>query len=90
VDDRRFVERLIATVPEAFTGSGDRDYYLNDEALSYPALGHARSWLEDNTLRIWILPMRAHVRPEHVDVFRRFWDFIEEQAQSGKGDTRSA
>ena len=30
--------------------------------------------------------MRAHVRPEHVDVFRRFWDFIEEEAQSGKGD----
>jgi hypothetical protein len=86
VDDRRFVERLIATVPEAFADAGDREFYLDDEPLSYPALGHARIWLEDNALRIRILPRRARVRPDHVDVFRRFWTFIEEEAQSGKGD----
>jgi hypothetical protein len=70
VDDRSFVESLMSAVPEAFTDPGDRERYL-DEPLSYVALGHVRIWLEDNALRISMLPMRARVRPEDVDVLRR-------------------
>jgi hypothetical protein len=44
---------------------------LSEEPLLYVALGDARIWLEDHA---------------HVEVVRRFWDFIEEQAQRGKGD----
>ena len=79
--DRTFVEALIAAVPEAFAASG-----ATDEPLPYDALGHARIWLEDNALRISIVPRRARLRPEHADVFRRFWDFVEAQAVSGRGD----
>jgi hypothetical protein len=85
VDDRSFVEALMVAVPEAFTDRGVVEDLLG-EPLPYTALAHARIWLEDNALRISIVPRRARLRPEHVDVFRRFWDFVEAQALSGKGD----
>jgi hypothetical protein len=85
VDDRRFVEGLMAAVPEAFTDPEDHDYYL-EEPLPYVALGHARIWLEDNALKISYRREQAKVRPKHADVVRRFWDFVETQAEGGKGD----
>jgi hypothetical protein len=82
VDERSFVESRMAAIPEAFTDAAD----LNDEPLPYVALGDVRMWLEDNALNIALRPMRATVRAEYVDVVRRFWDFVEWQAQRGKGD----
>ncbi len=86
MDGRSFVAALIAAVPEAF--DGDDDAFDEDGALAYPALGNARSYLEDHAIRIHRLPLRASVRPGGEDVLRRFWDFVEEQAQAGAGDER--
>ena len=86
MDDRRFVEALMAAVPEAFDRPSAREDYLDDEPLAYPALGHARIWLEDHAIKIWLVPLRARVRPGREDVVRRFWAFVEDQAQAGAGD----
>jgi hypothetical protein len=64
VDERRFVESLIAAVPEAFAVPDDQ----LDDPLPYVSLGWAPSWLEEHALQISLLPRRASVRPEHADV----------------------
>jgi hypothetical protein len=87
VDSRSFVESLMKAVPEAFSEPDVEDYYLN-EPLPYVALGDTRIWLENTALDISTCPMRAKVRPEHSDAFRRFWTFIEDQAHRGNGDKR--
>lgn len=86
MDGRSFVERLVAAVPEAFTDAANREDHLGEEPLPYMALADARIWIEDHALHVSLRPMRAKVRSAHVDVVRRFWDFIEAQAQAGKGD----
>jgi hypothetical protein len=78
MDERRFVESLIAAVPEACEDI--------DEPLAYVALGSARAWIEEHALRITIVPPRATVRPEHADTVRRFWAFVEDEAVAGRGD----
>lgn len=75
----------MAAVPEAFGDAAAREYYLEAERLTYSALGDARIWIEEHALDVSLRPRRATVHSEHVDVVRRFWDFIEVQAQSGKG-----
>jgi hypothetical protein len=90
VDERGFVEALIAAMPEAFDGPTAREDFLDDEPLAYPALGHARSWLEDDAIKVWWVPLRARVRPGCEDAVRRFWAFVEEQAQAGAGDVELA
>jgi hypothetical protein len=85
MDERAFVVALMAALPEAF--AGDVDYDLDGEPLTYPALADARIWLEEHALKLSILPRRARVRPEGADAVKRFWDFVEEQATAGKGDT---
>jgi hypothetical protein len=87
MDDWAFVEALMAALPEAFAEAGEDVYDLDGEPLSYPALADARMWLEEHALKISVLPRRARVRPEHADAVKRFWDFVEEQARAGKGDT---
>lgn len=86
MDETAFVEQLTAAVPEAFP---DRSaaFDLDGEPLSYAALGDARIWLEQHALRTSILGRKATVRAEHEDVFRRFWAFVERQAEAGRGDT---
>jgi hypothetical protein len=86
VDDRGFVEGLIAALPEAFDAK-ERAYYL-DEPLPYPALGDARIWLEDHALA-GLARRRAKVRPERADAFARFWDFVEAQAACDDPDLRT-
>jgi hypothetical protein len=84
MDERAFVEALLAAMPEL---SGDRDRYLDEQgALAYPALGDARIWLEDHAIAVRRLPLRASVRPGREDVVRRFWDFVEAQAVAAAGD----
>jgi hypothetical protein len=85
MDEAAFVDALIAALPEAFP---DRERYVyEDGMLSYPALGDALIWLEDHAIRIRLLPRRAFVRRGREDAMRRFWDFVEEQAVAGAGDT---
>jgi hypothetical protein len=85
MDNRRFVDELMAAVPEAFTDRDAEDF--REEPLAYTALGHVRIWLEENALQVSILPRRkARVRAQHVDVFQRFWGFVETQAGRGRGD----
>jgi hypothetical protein len=86
VDGRGFVEALMAAVPEAFGRPDARDQYLGDEPLAYCALGDARSWLEDHAIKVAPFARRARVRPGQEDVVRRFWAFVEQQAQAGAGD----
>jgi hypothetical protein len=85
MDDRGFVDGLMAAVPEAFTHSRDAED-LRKEPLAYIALAHARIWLEENALQVSAIRRRARLRSEHADAFRRYWDFIETQARGGKGD----
>lgn len=84
VDDQRFVAALMAALPEAFAGR--RDEAPSPSPSPYSALAHARIWLEDNALRISLVPRRARLRPEQADAFRRFWDFVEDQLVEGRGD----
>ena len=86
MDERGFVEALMTALPEAFDEATAREHYLDDEPLAYPALGDARIWLEDHAIKIWLVPLRASVRPGCEDVVRRFWAFVEGQAQAGAGD----
>ena len=91
MDDRRFVEALMAAVPEAFDRPSAREHYLDDEPLPYAALGDARCWLDDHAIKVpWFgrraLGRRARVRRGREDVVRRFWDFVEQRAQAGAGD----
>jgi hypothetical protein len=87
VDERRFVESLMAAVPEAFADPDDREHYLGDEPLAYPALGDARIWLEDHALAIsGVVRPHAEVKAEHADAFARFWGFVESQAQAARDD----
>lgn len=86
VDSRSIVEKLMTALPEAFDAIEDREHYLGKEPLPYAALGDARMWLEDHALDISIVPRRATVRPEYDDAFRRFWNFVEHEAQTGQGD----
>jgi hypothetical protein len=62
VDERAFVEALMAAVPEAFEGPLARAHYLEGEPLTYPALGDACIWLEDHAIKIWLLGRGARVR----------------------------
>jgi hypothetical protein len=82
---QRYVRGPVSLSSMAFSEPDDEDYHL-DEPLPYVALGDTRIWLEDNALDISIRPIRATVRPEHRDAFRRFWNFIEAQAHRGNGD----
>src|SRR4051794_12131774 len=75
--DDVFVSGLREALPEAFADCRPDEFDDEDGALTYPALGHALIWLEDNALRRRGLPRRASVRPEAEDAMRRFWDFIE-------------
>ena len=84
MDDRRFVDELMAAVPQAFTERDAEDF--REDPLTYTALGHARIWLEAHALQVSSFPRTTRVRTEHVRVFQRFWDFVERQACSGKGD----
>ena len=86
MDERGFVEALMAAMPEAFDGPTAREDFLDDEPLTYPALGHARIWLEDHAIKVRWVPLRASVRPGREDVVRRFWAFVEDQALAGAGD----
>jgi hypothetical protein len=86
MDDRGFVEALMAAVPEAFEGPLAREHYLEGEPLTYPALGDARIWLEDHAIKVSLLGRGARVRCGREDVVRRFWDFVEQQARAGAGD----
>jgi hypothetical protein len=88
VDERAFVEALMAAVPEAFDGPLAREHYLEGEPLTYPALGDARIWLEDHAIKVSLLGRGARVRSGREDVVRRFWDFVEQQAQAGAGDAQ--
>jgi hypothetical protein len=88
VDDRGFVEALMAAVPEAFAEpSLSRRNLEEDEPLPYRTLGDARIWLEDHAIKVAPFAWRARVRRGHEDVVRRFWDFVEQQAQAGAGDS---
>src|SRR4051812_16849261 len=78
----------MAAVPEAFADLGDREYYLGDEPLSYPALGDARIWIEDHALEIsGMARLHADVKRDHADAVTRFWDFVESQALAARDDT---
>ncbi|HEY7618892.1 MAG TPA: hypothetical protein VH834_03925 [Solirubrobacteraceae bacterium] len=85
MDERAFVEALFAALPEAFE---DREHYFDEDgALAYAALGDARMWLEDNAIRVRLVPRwRASVRPGREDLVRRFWDFVEQQAAASAGE----
>ena len=85
MDDRRFVEDLVAAVPEAFP---DRDAAL-ENPLPYVALGEARICIEEHALRISLLSRRATVKAEHADVLRRFWDFVEACAKTADADMQT-
>ena len=74
----------MAAVPEAFSNSSREGY--REEPLPYIALADARVWLEEHALDVSFRAMRATVRPEHVEVMRRFWEFVEAQAQGADGD----
>jgi hypothetical protein len=88
VDERGFVEALMAAVPEAFVGWSATSHDLqDDDPLPYRDLGHARIWLEDHAIKVAPFAWRARVRPGHEDVVRRFWGFVEEQAEAGPGDS---
>jgi hypothetical protein len=88
VDERAFVEALMAAVPEAFEGPRAREHYLEGEPLTHPALGDARIWLEDHAIKVSLLGRGARVRSGREDVVRRFWDFVEQQARAGAGDVQ--
>src|SRR4051794_28952868 len=85
VDDRRFVEDLIAALPEAFPDRAD----ALDEPLPYVALGDARIWIEEHALRISRVSRRARVRPGRADALRRFWDFVEACAETADADMKT-
>jgi hypothetical protein len=87
VDERAFVEALMAAVPEAFADERERQRY-REEPLVYGALADARIWLEEHALDLPLIGQRrpARVRPEHAGALRRFWNFVEEQAQAHQGD----
>ena len=88
MDERGFVQALIAALPEAFPDaslSGREPE--EDDPLPYGALGDARCWLEDHAITVAPFAWRARVRPGYDDVVRRFWAFVEQQAQAGAGDS---
>jgi hypothetical protein len=88
MDDRGFVEALMAAMPEAFAGSSARSHDREgDDPLPYRELGDARIWLEDHAIKVAPFAWRARVRSGHEDVVRRFWAFVEQQAQAGAGDS---
>jgi hypothetical protein len=85
VDDRQFVEDLMDALPEAFAAPEEREHYLGDEPLAYPALGDARIWIEDHALTVSrLLRLHAQVKAERADAFARFWDFVESQALASR------
>lgn len=81
------MEALIAAVPEAFSRPDAGEHYLDGGPLAYSALGDARIWLEDHAIKVGPFAWRARVRPGHEEVVRRFWAFVEQQAQAGAGDS---
>jgi hypothetical protein len=84
MDERAFVEALLAAMPEL---AGDHECSFGEQgALAYPALGDARIWLEEHAIAVRRKPPRASVRRGHEDAVRRFWDFVEAQAVAGAGD----
>ena len=88
MDERGFVEALIAALPEAFPDASlSRRDLEADEPLPYSALAEARIWLEDHAIKVAPFAWRARVRRGHEDVVRRFWGFVEQQAQAGAGDS---
>jgi hypothetical protein len=88
VDERGFVEALMAAMPEAFSDASPNGRELDeDDPLPYGALGDARSWLEHHAIKVAPFAWRARVRRGQEDVVRRFWAFVEQQAQAGAGDS---
>jgi hypothetical protein len=74
MDARGFVERLVASLPETISDPKD----TLGEPLPYVALADARLWLEDHALDLAARP--ARVRSGCEDVMRRFWEFVEREA----------
>jgi hypothetical protein len=88
VDERGFVEALMTAIPEAFSDASPNGRELDeDDPLPYGVLGDARSWLEDHAIKVAPFAWRARVRRGQEDVVRRFWAFVEQQAQAGAGDS---
>ena len=86
VDERGFVEALMAAVPE---DSAARTPAISTSATSrwpIPRSATLRSWLEDHAIKVAPFARRGRVRPGQEDVVRRFWAFVEQQAQAGAGD----
>jgi hypothetical protein len=70
-------------MPEPFDEDGEPDYYLGEEPLPYIALPLARDYAERALVG---LPGPSRVAPDREEMFRRFWRFIEEQAEAHRGD----
>jgi hypothetical protein len=88
MDERGFVEALRTALPEAFSDASlGRREREEDDPLPYAALGDARCWLEDHAIKVAPFAWRARVRRGEEDVVRRFWAFVEQQAQAGAGDS---
>ena len=82
MDAAAFVGRLGEAVPEARDGR----HWTAEEPLPYLALADARQWIEDHALAVSGDPATAAVRVGYVDLMRRFWEFVETEAQAGQGD----
>src|SRR4051794_36587531 len=90
MDEGGFVVRLMKALPEAFTQTNPdeqawSDQYYLDPPLPYVALGDARIWIEDNAV-LGQAARAAHVNPEFADAFRRYWDFVEREAERARDD----
>ena len=74
----------MGALPEAFEQPHDREFFLGREPLAYPAFAQARIWLEDDVLEEEDGAVR--VPEDRADLVRRFWRFVEEQAEAHRGD----
>jgi hypothetical protein len=88
MDDETFIRGLADALPEAFAGRDLREEYFDDGVwLRYIALPHARSWIEDNAIRVAIL--RQHVTVLREDALRRFFDYVEQVADGADDATQT-
>src|SRR4051794_40460118 len=62
---------------------------MADPDLTYIALADVRTWLERHALDLRYEPPGTSVRPGCEDVFRRFWDFVERQADGADDRLRT-